>query len=565
MLKCRLVNKEFNDIIQSSTLLQYFLACKAAGVIDNPRSPLSYGERLEALLKREDAWRTLKPVFETTIKVNHQPHAIYSLTEGAYFLDDDNQKDMHYCHLPSSPQDNPQWVTIPHHGPGEGSPGIFVNFAIAVYEHDLIINLISSDIGNQTDVHRHSLDLVLLKFSTGEYHPLARHPRIHVQRSLSARPETILEVVGDNLALIINDRSMFTAKLFVFDWKTGHERLQHETTENAYSDLVFVSPEILLVPNLILSHFEVWHLPPSHPHPKPPIQILSLKIPTVSPDYSLFDVSCRGAPNPFLHSMPYLPPRPFISSPENSIIIANLHFESLQGYRNSSYTLIMHRRALLQTIQRCTSSSLVEQQTDLPNWLANEDTVHEIADPDNKSVRFRAQSTLVSMIPHPRSSPRTRGFPTSQYDFFQVHWAEWGPPISRWFRVNKTQAEWIMNVTGQRYAFSVPNPGDRRKWKVSVADFNSYNFRKNADMMAQREGEGNNGGSNNEERTEEAAEEELERFDHKGVFSEEVHMGFKCVIYHAPDEYDFDGVLMDEERLLGVKVSTRKTALKYFP
>ncbi|KAM6499990.1 hypothetical protein JOM56_005498 [Amanita muscaria] len=488
MLKCRLVNKEFNDIIQSSTLLQYFLACKAAGVIDNPRSPLSYGERLEALLKREDAWRTLKPVFETTIKVNHRPHAIYSLTEGAYFLDDDNQKDMHYCHLPSSPQDNPRWITIPHHGPGEGSPGIFVNFAIAVYEHDLIINLISSDIGNQTDVHRHSLDLVLLKFSTGEYHPLARHPRIHVQRSLSARPETILEVVGDNLALIINDRSMFTAKLFVFDWKTGHERLQHATTENAYSDLVFVSPEMLLVPNLILSHFEVWHLPPSHPHPKPPSQILSLKIPAVSPDHSLFDISCRGAPNPFLHSMPYLPPRPFLSSPENSIIIANLHFESLQGYRNSSYTLIMHRRALLHTIQRCTLPSL------------------------------------------------------------------WGPPVSRWFRVNKTQAEWIMNVTGQRYAFSVPNAGDRRKWKVSVADFNSYNFRKNADMMAQQKGEGNSGGSNTEERTEEEAEEELERFDHKGVFSEEVHMGFKCVIYHAPDEYDFDGVLMDEERLLGVKL-----------
>ncbi|KIL70493.1 hypothetical protein M378DRAFT_156644 [Amanita muscaria Koide BX008] len=49
VLKCRLVNREFNAIIQSSTLLQYYLACTAAGVVDNPQSPLSYAERLDCL------------------------------------------------------------------------------------------------------------------------------------------------------------------------------------------------------------------------------------------------------------------------------------------------------------------------------------------------------------------------------------------------------------------------------------------------------------------------------------------------------------------------------------
>jgi hypothetical protein len=139
MLKCRLVNREFNAIIQSSTLVQYYLACKAAGVIDNPQSPLSYTERLEALKKREDAWRKLKPVFETTMDIDEGPG---ESTAGYYCLRQ-NQKDLYCCHLPSSPQDNPQWFRIPGHGPGQSWSGSIIEMGMAVYEHDLVVNVIS--------------------------------------------------------------------------------------------------------------------------------------------------------------------------------------------------------------------------------------------------------------------------------------------------------------------------------------------------------------------------------------------------------------------------------------
>ncbi|KAM6499991.1 hypothetical protein JOM56_005499 [Amanita muscaria] len=585
MLTCRLINREFNDIIQSSTLLQYLLACTIAGVIDNPSSPLSYGERLEALLKREEAWRTLKPVFETLIKVNHQPYSIHGLTEGTYFLDDYNRKDLHYCRLPSSPHDNPQWIRIQ----GHAEEGIVVNFAPAVYEHDLIIKIISSDIGNQANTQQYSLDLLLLKYSTGEYHPFARHSRIHVQRSPDARPRVMSRIVGNNFALIVHSRDdCFADKLIIFDWKTGYKRLQHETTENTYSDLLFVSPEILLVPNLILSHFEVWHLPPYHANPKPPIQILALQIPAISCDYSLVSINCDGEPNPFLHSMPYFPQRPFFLSPEKSIIIANHYLEPLQETLSfASCTLVMPRRALLDMIQKWTSPSLCEQLEDLPMWLTNEVTVHKIADPDDGSVRLDAQSKLVSMMPHPRSPTRTPVYPTfgasptsptshistdsgsssistelsttsstTQYNFLRVQWADWGPPISRWFQVNEDR--WIMGSTGQRYAFWGPNPRDRSKLMVSVADFNQHNVRRNKDMTTRprrREGENRGAIDNNEKGKEHVKEEELERLDHGGVFSEDVYMGLKCVVYHAPDEYDFDAVSMDEERLLGLKLN----------
>ncbi|KIL54198.1 hypothetical protein M378DRAFT_134515 [Amanita muscaria Koide BX008] len=494
ILTCRLVNREFNEIIQSSTVLQYFLACKAAGVIDNPRSSLSYGERLKALWKREDAWRMLKPVFETTIKVNHPVNGTYDLTEGIFFHDDENLKDLQNCQLPSSPQDNPRWNRIPGLGPGEGSPGLLANFGTAVYEHDLIINVIVVNTENQADTQWYSIDLVLLKYSTGEYHPLARHPRIHVQKSPEAVLQFMSRIVGDHLALIVQSLDdNVPDKLFIFDWKTGCKRLQHETTGYVYSESLFLSPEILLVPNLILSHFEVWHLPPSNPSPRSPVQILALQIPAISHDYSLIRINCHGAPNPFLHSMPYFPPRPFFPSPANSIISADLYLESHQPIggvtSQKSCTIVMPRRALLDAIQK---------------------------------------------------------------------WADWGPPISRWFLLDNPL--WIWCSTGQRFAFLSPHPHDRSKEMLSVADFNQHNFPRTTDMMAPLRGEGKNRGANdNHEKGNEKVEEgELERFDHEGAFSEDVYMGLKCVVYHASGQYDFDGVFMDEERLLGLKLGHDK-------
>ncbi|KIL63091.1 hypothetical protein M378DRAFT_733816 [Amanita muscaria Koide BX008] len=579
MLTCKLVNREFNEIIQSS-LLQYFLACKIAGVIDNPQPPLSYAERFEALKKREDAWRKLKPVFEMTISVNRQRFSrICRSTEGVLFLGDHNLKDLNYCHLASFPQDNSQWIKIPGHGPALNWSGILVNFVTALHEHDLIVNVFSSGIEIQADMQWYSLDLVLLKFSTGEYHPLAHRPRIHVQRSPEVRPWVVSRIVGDNLALIVHSNDgTFSDKLFIFDWRTGRKLLQHEATENPYSSLVFVSPELLLVPNCVLSHFEVWQL-----HPKPPIQILSLQTPAVSPEYSIFDFGCYGEPNPFLHSMPYLSPRPFFSSPENSIIAVTLRMSSNSG-RPLSYNLIMNRRALLDTIQTWTSPSFLEQQEYLTTWLTNEVTVHQITDPEDGSVQLDAQSKLVSTMPHPRSSPRTRDSPAfatlppsnisadsgsssvssglstkpsiSRCTFLQVPWAKWGPPISRWLQVSELQARWLGSSHGQRYVFSEPNPLDRRKTMVSVVDFNPHNFRRNAEMMARlRSGEGEGSSGNNEESNGKAKGEEFEILDHKGVFSEEVYMGLKCVVHRAPDEYDFDVMLMDEQRLLGVKLN----------
>ncbi|KAM6496831.1 hypothetical protein JOM56_007304 [Amanita muscaria] len=483
-------------------MVQYYLACKAAGVIDNPQSSLSYAERLEALKKREDAWRKLKPVFEMTMDVGRCES--WELTAGYY--------------VRGTSQYNVQWFRIPTHGPGQSQPGFMHLFGTAVSEHDLVVNVISSEVGNRADMQRHSLDLVLLKFSTGEYHPLAHHPLIHVQRSPSKQPGATVRIVGDHLALVIHDED--GSKLFIFDWKTGHKRL-----------------------------FEVWHIP-SHPNPNPPVQILSLQIP-VSEPYFITNIGCHGELSPFLHSMPYSPSRPFFPSWENSIIIINFHFysESLpEPVRNRVYKLIMHRRALLDTIHKWTSPSLLEQEEGLSTWFTNELTVHNVADSDDGVVKLTAQSELVST-----DQSRLHLDITSSNSDGQIG----VPPFldgSNYTPYGMAKHVRIDQFNSQRCVFVNPNPRDERKCIVYVADFNLHNVRKNAEMMAQlrgREGEVNGGNSNNGEGKKEESEEELEILDHEGVFSGEVYMGLKCVVYQAP-------MMMDDERLFVCKVESEQ-------
>ena len=46
------------------------------------------------------------------------------------------------------------------------------------------------------------------------------------------------------------------------------------------------------------------------------------------------------------------------------------------------------------------------------------------------------------------------------------------------------------------------------------------------------------------------------------IFAEDIEMGLGYTIYTAPEVYDFDGLLMEEERLVGLKVCGYAIALR---
>ncbi|KAF8347179.1 hypothetical protein F5887DRAFT_1281293 [Amanita rubescens] len=227
--KCTLVSMQINSFIRSSLILRYHLACYAAGVVDNPYCTLSFAERYDALMKREKAWCRFQPAFIKTFDDAHKPFPICDLTSGVYLYGDSEGHNLHYCSLPSTPDDVLRWITIPSHAPIKNWNRDCVHIqkvGMAVDEHDLMINVISS-----TDVDQrrpYSMYMILLQFSTREYHPLAHRPRIDV-RDYERGQDVTLEIAGDNLALLVETHRM--AQLFIFDWKTGHKRLQHQTSE----------------------------------------------------------------------------------------------------------------------------------------------------------------------------------------------------------------------------------------------------------------------------------------------------------------------------------------------
>ncbi|KAF8344628.1 hypothetical protein F5887DRAFT_969911 [Amanita rubescens] len=544
---CKLISSQFNDFICSSIVLQYLLACQVAGVIDNPHSNLSYADRYDRLLKREKAWSSLQPVFTTTFDATNEPSSIYDLTAGTFLLGDVNYRDLHYCTLPSTPDDIPQWITLNAHGPNRDWSGNIIDMGMAVYEHDLIVNVVSSPINIHASRIEYTLDMILIKFSTGEYHPLARRPRIHVQDSYGPRPAIALDVVGDTLALAVNNlRGMSRDRLFIFDWKTGHTRLQHEATENAYASLTFISPKILLVPNVVLGHYEVWKIPTETddvPH-----QILSLCFPALSRGHFILNLVCRGEPNPYLHTLAYAPSRPFHASPDASIIITIIRLASFPGLLGAAYTLIIHRQSLLTTISNLTTH---------PSFLTlplntNHHHFHHL----NRSIITTPETEMRYSLSSFFSSDSHELFSTSSsssdssslggtYGVYSIPWSEWGPPISRWFDDDQTQTRWITVSAGQRWAVLDPSEEDNgMKSRIRIIDFNPYNIHR-ACVVVDHDGL--------------AGEMVIERKgDYLGrghAFAEDIEMGLGCTIYTAPELYDFDGLLMEEERLLGLKIN----------
>ncbi len=144
--RCTLVSRQINNFIPSSVVLRYRLACHAAGVIDNPCCNLSFAERYEALMKREKAWCRFQPAFVKTFDDAYQPFPICDLTSGLYLYGDSEGHNLHYCFLPSTPDDVLRWTTIPSHAPIKNWNHRRVNFrevAMAIGDNDLMVSVIS--------------------------------------------------------------------------------------------------------------------------------------------------------------------------------------------------------------------------------------------------------------------------------------------------------------------------------------------------------------------------------------------------------------------------------------
>ncbi|KIY49787.1 hypothetical protein FISHEDRAFT_40809 [Fistulina hepatica ATCC 64428] len=232
--------------------------------------------------------------------------------------------------------------------------------------------------------------------------------------------------------------------------------------------------------------------------PETPVCIGALQLPTLRPEVRIFLLSCRGEPNPMRAGAWSHSPDLFAPRPETAILILNFHFVSMRGDHGS------HALSLV---------------------------VH--------------RNSLMDLVP--RLSPDTT-----------LAWTEWGPPICRWFAMDNINTRWITTTAGQRL-ICVPESNDEDSdAAVCICDFNPYNVRRfrHGSLFP---------GVHDMSRdifTLVDEPETLEAQDRIDVFEEPVTSELPYLCSRSATLHKFDGVLLDDRRIIGLKVCTHLLSVR---
>jgi hypothetical protein len=375
------------------------------------------------------------------------------------------------------------------------------------------------------------LEVRLLKFSTGQPHPLAEKPIIFIDEIVPFGTCGIqMEVVGDFLALLITftEWNRNHDVFFLVRWKTG---LTHRVSisrflqirppslilyvqlgsleQGAYKHFSYLAQDTLVIPNLIHHTFEVIKIVVDSDQTPYFVLLCVLHLPPLTGSASLYHSFCHAAPNP-TGSGPLVVPspsdRPFRNKAEDAIVIFNMSYSDFPqaGARGGWFSFIVHRRAL----------------------LAHVPAVHRACAP-------------FCLPPGPA--------PTVVH----VPWSAWGPPATRLFVGSSLALYWIATTAGQR-AVALEN---RTPTPIIVRDFNPHSVRVARALAVEsgwsREGNWSKQLPNGNRMTLRVEDSVIAG---SYIFEEDVRTSLPYVEIVTRDEYDYEGVMMDDQRILAFKV-----------
>ncbi|KAI0746564.1 hypothetical protein C8Q80DRAFT_1121358 [Daedaleopsis nitida] len=479
------VSTRFHDIVQSNVALQYALELHVAGMVDNPASRLVPAERLRILRQKEESWRTIDLSDRRLLSLQHNPSGIYDLTGGVLLLGERRNTgshtgtdSVHTVHLHSAFSNAggdsrrlSLWRTI-----DLGQQVIDVG--LAIQEHDLIAIVTYSYI-NSVQLQA-SINIHLIKHSTGQPHPAAAKPVIHFDNIhyLPGHCSIMLEVAGDTLCFLLNNYFPFVnghpVTLAIYNWKTGHlvvgqKRLYPDPT--MFNSFILLSPDAVALPIIPTNSLEICHFatelaaPPPPPHvgegPPPPLDIPLLKttcileLPSVEPDALLLRMTCRCEPNPRgpLASATYADPQvPFTSDPLKALMILHMHFRLPQN-TSRLYTLIINRISLLAFLNGTLKFYRRERESRVTDG-------HPIAQGVLESTTSSGEAG-----PSPTQSAQDE----EVEPLIALPWKDWGPSTSRLFQDELPGTRWITTTCGQRLVRVRSHNG---RMRLHVFDFN---------------------------------------------------------------------------------------------
>lgn len=280
-----------------------------------------------------------------------------------------------------------------------------------------------------------------------------------------------------------------------------------------YRDFSRLSQDALVIPNFDEHTLEVSKIVIDGDDTPHLVPLCVLHLPPLTRSCSLDEVYCQAEPNPTGPGPVDIPPpseRPFRDRAEDAIVIFNLAYR-YSGARSNWLTLIVHRRAL----------------------LAHIPAVHR---------------TCAPFCSPPEPMPAV----------VQLPWSAWGPPATRLFVGNSTPMYWISTTAGQRAVTlenTTPSP-------IIVRDFNPYAVRAARVLAAENEpSEKGNWSQQLPNRNRMTLCVEDSTLLAGAMFREEVRSSLPYVEVVTQDEYHYDGVMIDDQRILGLKVGLESSCL----
>jgi hypothetical protein len=270
-----------------------------------------------------------------------------------------------------------------------------------------------------------------------------------------------------------------------------------------------------VIPNLIQNTLEITKIVFGDDDTPYFVLLCVLCLPPLVQNASLSRVCCRAKPKPTGSGRLVIPSRsdrPFHDKAEDAIVIFDMSY-NLLGTRTDLLTLIVHRRALLAHIPA--------------------------------TYKARAPSCFT-----PNPTPA----------LVEVPWSVWGPPATRLFMGNGMHH--IATTAGQRVVMlegRMPTP-------IIVRDFNPYAVRA-ARALASASGRSQQENWTkqllNKNRMSLAVEDS--GVAASSIFTEDVWSSLPYVEIVTRCEYQYDGVMMDDERILGFQVRFESLCLSHLP
>ncbi|TRM68861.1 hypothetical protein BD626DRAFT_562684 [Schizophyllum amplum] len=353
----------------------------------------------------------------------HGESSIYDLSSGTYFLGgpphvDDFSRSLKFAKLPSEAGQKNAWSEI------RLSKSI-IDFGTSLDENDLVAFVTSTLSPNLMEYY---IDIDLYQLSTGQAHPDAQQPHFRVQQAHMSlgRPLVSIEVVGDVLAVITHydpdddegdpDNALHN-RLSLFAWKTGVP-INPGGHQVWNLGLCFLTPQLLLHPNEHSRALYVLRIPDAPTSASQLSLVCELRYPRFRSGLAITNTVCRGEPNPVGNRFKQDATRPFRSRAEDAIIIVDMALD-FGDEMVEIFALVVHRSTVL------------------------------------------------------RHASRAEGGTSS------IPWEDWGPTGARWFGTTEMNSGFVTVSSGQRFVQmpSVTALGPTKQ-SIHVLDFNPCTVRR---------------------------------------------------------------------------------------